>query len=108
MYIDNNQFSSGLLCTVDTKLRDVPANVIEELGQYLNPPLLKNWRFLAGKLGFRSLDVANFSLEPRNSTQLMLSRWQTLDFATVSFLYGKLLEIDRSDAAKILEPYLNQ
>lgn len=89
-------------------INDVTADVSEDLGKYLNPPSLKNWKMLAGKLGFRLIDVENFKLQPRNSTQLMLSSWSTNRGATVQVLYQKLLEIGRPDAASVLEPYLGR
>ena len=89
-------------------IKDITADVIEELGRYLNPQSLKNWKILAGKLGFRWLDVENFKLQPRNSTQLMLSSWSTSSGATVEVLHQKLLEIGRCDAAKLLEPFLER
>ena len=87
-------------------VRDLTADVIEDLGHYLNPYSLKNWKILAGKLGFRLMQVESFKLQPRRSTQLMLIEWSFRRGATVRLLYQKLLEIDRGDAAALLKPHV--
>lgn len=87
-------------------LREISADVYEELGFLLNPDSFKNWKFLAGKLGYTLTHVTNFKLCPMNSTQMLLQDWSQRGDATVQKLYQALVDIGRVDAAERLETIL--
>lgn len=87
-------------------LRDVSADVFEELGVLLNPSSFKSWKILAGKLGYTLTHVTNFKLCPMNSTQMLLQDWSHRGDATVLKLYQTLMNIGREDAAQKLKRIL--
>lgn len=87
-------------------LRDVSADVFEELGFLLNPSSFKSWKILAGKLGYTLTHVTNFKLCPMNSTQMLLQDWSHRGDATVLKLYQTLMNIGREDAAQKLKRIL--
>lgn len=84
-------------------LREISADVYEELGFLLNPDSFKNWKLLAGKLGYTLTHVTNFKLCPMNSTQMLLQDWSQRGDATVQKLYQALVDIGRVDAAQKLK-----
>lgn len=88
-------------------LRDVSAGLYEKLGFLLNPASLRgSWIHLAGKLGYTNTHVANFKLQPTNSTQMLLEDWAQQADATVVKLYQAVKAIGREDAARELESIL--
>ena len=94
------------LGTEQIMLRDISADVYEELGFLLNPATFKNWVLLAGKLGYTNSHVMNFKLCPTYSTQMLLQDWAQRGEATVFKLYQTLKDIGREDAAEKLESSL--
>ncbi|NP_001296655.1 tumor necrosis factor receptor superfamily member 16-like precursor [Hydra vulgaris] len=92
--------------TWQKQLKDVPADVLFELGKKLNPAFANNWKVLAGQLGYTYEDIAHFDLSPKTATVDLLHDWSTGENATLNILYNKLILIKRPDAAEIVRPYL--
>lgn len=96
-------FETGMM------LRNVSHDVIEELAKYLNPVNpSNNWKKVASMLGFSWNLISNLDLKPTTATQELLERWGTKREATVYKLYMILKEIDRDDAAEVLERVLRE
>ena len=88
-------------------LRNVGADLYEKLGFLLNPASLTgSWIHLAGKLGYTTAHVANFKLQPTQSTQMLLEDWAQRADATVMKLYQAVKAIGREDVAGELESIL--
>ncbi|KAL9972003.1 hypothetical protein ACROYT_G018234 [Oculina patagonica] len=101
---DSQQFTKR---EAQVMLRDVNAGIYEKLGFLLNPASLRgSWIHLAGKLGYTNAHVANFKLQPTNSTQMLLEDWAQQVDATVLKLYQAVKAIGREDAAGELESIL--
>lgn len=96
--------------TVKTLVCKLKPDVLQELGMYLNPYMpLKDYRSLAGKLGYTFMRVVNFERE-RNPTIALLEDWWTSfnnknEPKTVSELMQVLEEMRRDDAVDLLKPY---
>ena len=89
-------------------VRDLPGNVIIELGRLLNPRSYNNWAKLAGRLGFTNNHVKNFELEPEEATQSLLSEWSQQDGSTVDVLVRILKEMKRDDCVQVLQENNNK
>jgi len=87
-------------------VRDLPAHLYEELGLKLNNNHPRNWRYLAGMLGFSRDQIQYLELQPRESTQNLINDWSTKDQATVYNLYLALSSMNRPDAAKVIENFV--
>lgn len=88
------------------KFSTIPANITEELAQYLNIDSGNNYIYLAGKMKYDSTFTNNLKLLPREATQELLKDWQMRDDATVYKLYCYLEELERHDCMAILRPLL--
>ena len=89
-------------------VRDLPGNVIIELGRLLNPKSYNNWAKLAGRLGFTNNHVKNLELEPEEATQSLLSEWSQQDGSTVDVLVRILKEMKRDDCVQVLQENNNK
>ncbi|CAH3104969.1 unnamed protein product [Porites lobata] len=89
-------------------VRDLPGNVIIELGRLLNPKSYNNWAKLAGRLGFTNNHVKNFELDPEEATQSLLSEWSQQDGSTVDVLVRILKEMKRDDCVQVLQENNNK
>ncbi|XP_073256642.1 tumor necrosis factor receptor superfamily member 16-like isoform X2 [Porites lutea] len=89
-------------------VRDLPGNVIIELGRLLNPKSYNNWAKLAGRLGFTNNHAKNFELEPEEATQSLLSEWSQQDGSTVDVLVRILKEMKRDDCVQVLQENNNK
>lgn len=88
------------------KVRDLPANIFEDLGMKLNPVRINNWVQLAGFLGFDHDTIGILKLKPITATQDLLSDYSVRPDSTVFRLYNALINIQRSDAAALVEPFI--
>ena len=95
-----------LLSENNIKFSTIPANITEELAQYLNIDSGNNYIYLAGKMKYDSTFTNNLKLLPREATQELLKDWQMRDDATVYKLYCYLEELERHDCMAILRPLL--
>lgn len=86
--------------------RTVRADVMEKLGHILNSKSGKNWKHLAGLMGYSSTDTQFWNVTPTDATQKLLSDWSTRNGSTVYALYNMLKKLQRDDAAAILRPLL--
>lgn len=79
-------------------------HIMEELSILLNHKMpRKDWRSLAGRLGYNVVRIRNFE-RTENPTIELLSDWGTSNERekTVSSLIGYLTEMDRDDAVRVL------
>lgn len=95
---------------VENLASNLKPNILDELAMYLNPRMpLKDYKTLAGKLGYSFLRVRNFERD-HNPTISLLEDWWTSyskkgEAKTVSELIKILEEMKRDDAASLLRPY---
>lgn len=95
---------------VENLASNLKPNTLDELAMYLNPRMpLKDYKTLAGKLGYSFLRVRNFERD-HNPTISLLEDWWTSyskkgEAKTVSELIKILEEMKRDDAASLLRPY---
>ncbi|XP_066916691.1 uncharacterized protein [Clytia hemisphaerica] len=89
-----------------THVSDLPHDIIEEISCCLNPRLLrKDYRSLAGKMGMTHRQVKNIDSK-QNPTEELINLWVTGPGSkTVTDLMGKLKEIERHDAIRILQEH---
>lgn len=83
----------------------MPASVTEDLASYLNAKQGKNWKYLAGVMGYNSSFTQNLELTPTEATQRLLQDWEQKS-GTVFELYCLLKKLERDDASAVLLPYL--
>lgn len=93
-----------VISIVDKLLRDASYSLIDELSRNLNPK--GRWKTLAGKLNFSSKDIENFSLEPTNATEVMLSHWGQQKGTTLHHLYEVLKSLKWLVEADLVAKYL--
>lgn len=82
------------------------ADVTEKLAEFLNSKSVKNWKKLAGMMGYNSVFTANLELTPTEACQKLLQDWQQKSGTTVYVLYCLLQDLDRDDAMAVLWPLL--
>jgi len=87
-------------------VRDLPADLYEELGFKLNCKHPRNWVYLAGKLGFSKEQIRYLELRPRESTQNLINDWSSKPHSTVYNLHVTLTSMNRPDAAEVIENYV--
>lgn len=87
-------------------LRTVRADTVERLGCMLNSKSGKNWKHLAGLMGYSSTDTQSWSVVPNEAAQNLLHDWSTRNGSTVYALYKMLKKLRRDDAASLLLPLL--
>jgi len=87
-------------------VRELPAHLYEELGLKLNSRHPRNWVYLAGMLGFSRDQIRYLELQPRDSTQNLINDWSSKSNSTVYNLYVALTNMNRIDAAKVVENYV--
>ena len=97
-----------LLLENNIKITTLPVTVTEELALLLNSRQGKNWKNLAGLMGYNSVFTQNLELTPLEATQRLLDDWGHKDDATVYKLYCFLQELGRDDACSKLWPFLTQ
>ena len=78
----------------------------EDLGTHLNAKQGKNWKYLAGLMGYSSSFTQNLELTPTEATQKLLQDWEHKTGTTVFALYCLLQELGRDDASAVLLPFL--
>ena len=78
----------------------------EDLATHLNAKQGKNWKYLAGEMGYSSCFTQNLDLTPTEATQKLLQDWEHKSEATVFALFCLLQKLERDDASAILLPYL--
>lgn len=88
------------------KFNTLSASVTEELGSFLNAKQGKNWKHLAGLMGYNSVFTQNLELTPVDATQRLLQDWEHGSDATVYQLYLYLRQLGRDDAIAVLLPFL--
>lgn len=88
------------------KFSTLPANVTEELASHLNAKQGKNWKYLAGLMGYSTSFTQNLELTPLEATQRLLQDWEHKSDATVFELYCLLQKLGRDDAIAVLVPFL--
>lgn len=86
--------------------RNVTADIVEKLGRMLNSNSGKNWKHLAGKMGYSSTDTQAWNVVPNEAAQHLLQDWSTRNGSTVYALYQMLKELRRDDAAALILPLL--
>lgn len=87
----------------------LPADVTEHLATYLNAKQGRNWKHLAGLMGYTSTFTQNLELTPVEATQKLIHDWEHRGSeATVYKLYCYLKELGRDDAIAVLWPYLTR
>lgn len=101
-------FSSKV--TVQTLISNLKPNVLDELGMYLNPRMpLKDFRTLAGKMGYTFMRVRNFERESNPTVSLLEDWWTSFgkkgESKTVGDLIKYLEEMRRDDAVDLLKPF---
>ena len=84
----------------------MPASVTEDLATHLNAKQGRNWKHLAGLMGYSSPFTQNLELEPREATQRLLQEWMQKSGSTVFQLYCLLQKLGRDDAVNVLLPFL--
>ena len=84
----------------------MPASVTEDLASYLNAKQGRNWKYLAGLMGYNSSFTQNLDLTPKEATQSLLHDWEHQSDSTVFKLYQLLKKLERDDASAVLLPYL--
>lgn len=90
----------------NTKFSSLPASVTEDLATHLNAKQGKNWKYLAGLMGYSSSFTQNLDLTPTEATQKLLQDWEHRSGATVFALYCLLQKLERDDALAVLFPFL--
>ena len=78
----------------------------EDLATHLNAKQGKNWKYLAGRMGYNSSFTQNLELVPLEATQRLLHDWEQGNGTTVYRLYCLLQELGRHDASDVLLPFL--
>jgi hypothetical protein len=106
--VDKSEMCSKVC--VENLASNLKPNVLDELGMYLNPRMpLKDYRTLAGKLGYSFMRVRNFEREHSPTVSLLEDWWTSYgkkgEAKTVAELIKKLEEMKRDDAASLLKPY---
>lgn len=87
----------------------LPADVTEKLASYLNAKQGRNWKHLAGLMGYNSVFTQNLELMPLEATQSLIHDWEHRGSdATVYKLYCYLKKLGRDDATAVLWPYLTE
>ena len=77
-----------------------------ELAKLLAPSSLKDWKSLAGELGFDCVEIRNLAMQKGyDCVMKMFEAYECMEYASIQHLYDKLISIQRHDAAKVLEPY---
>ncbi|XP_031557249.1 tumor necrosis factor receptor superfamily member 26-like [Actinia tenebrosa] len=89
-------------------LRDLNPETFENLCCLLNPEGSRNWKVLAGKLGYSQCKIQNFKLNRNEACQSLLQEWGTEGNTTVYVLYNHLLAMQRDDCTELLQKYLVQ
>lgn len=87
-------------------VRDLSADIYEELGFKLNNNHPRNWVYLAGQLGFSMDQIRYLELQPRESTQNLINDWSSKPQSTVYSLHAALVKMNRPDAANLLKDFL--
>lgn len=90
----------------NVKFSTLPASVTEDLANHLNAKQGKNWKYLAGLMGYSSSFTQNLDLTPTEATQKLLQDWEHNSGTTVFALYCLLQKLGREDASAILLPFL--
>ena len=86
--------------------RNLPPEVLYELGLILDPPLsTKDYRSLAGKMNCRYRFVKNLDRKDKPTEALLEYWWSSEGSKTVRDLINLLKEIDRHDAIDELLPH---
>ncbi|PFX23848.1 tumor necrosis factor receptor superfamily member 16-like [Stylophora pistillata] len=88
------------------KFNTTSATITEQLARLLNPENGKNYKNLAGLMGYDSTFIGNLKLTPTEATQKLLEDWQVREDATVFKLYCYLEQLGRHDAMDVLLPLL--
>ena len=98
------------IAPVQTLVRCLSMDVLEKLAIKLNPRHpLKDFRYLAGKMGYNYEMVKNIERQ-KNPTTYLVSDWDMThatngESKTVSDLIEFLKEMKRDDAVEILRPF---
>ena len=90
----------------NVKFSSLPASVTEDLATHLNARQGKNWKYLAGLMGYSSSFTQNLDLTPTEATQKLLQDWEHKSGSTVFTLYCLLQKLERDDASAVLSPFL--
>lgn len=106
---DNMAANKADLVRVPTLMTSLSMDILEKLGMKLNPRHpLKDFRYLAGKMGYTYERVKNLEYQ-KNPTVALLGEWMMSgadagEAKTVTDLIGLLKGMRRDDAVELLRP----
>ena len=88
-------------------IRNLSIKCLQDMGMKLSGPVGKNYKYLAGKLGFSTSDVGELeSTDKINPGFALLQRWSQQNNTTVAVLMTYLRDMNRDDVLDVLNTEL--